>query len=61
MRTKVGDQNAVGINRIKIYEPMTRRIVAGKDGIEVKFQDRLWFGDRTEVLGKILEAKSFLC
>ena len=55
VRTKAGDQNAVGLNRLFMFEVMIRWMVAGKDGIEIQYEDRLGFEDRTEILGKILD------
>ena len=55
VRTKAGDQNAVGLNRLFMFQAMIRRMVAGKDGIEIHYEDQLGFEDRTEILGKILD------
>ena len=55
VRTKAGDQNAVGLNRLFMFEVMIRWMVAGKDGIEIQYEDRLDFEEYTELLGKILD------
>ena len=57
MRTKVGDQNSVDLERRLLNEPCFS-IQIGKDGMELKYRDHLFFDDRREDLGKVFRRQT---
>ena len=56
MRTKVGDQNLVDLERRLLDEPSSIKI--GKDGMEIKYRDQIFFDDRREDLGKVFRRQT---
>ena len=56
MRTKVGDQNSVDLERRLLDEPYSIKI--GKDGMEIKYRDQIYFDDRREDLGKVFRRQT---
>ena len=58
MRTQVGDRNTVDTNSRLLRGPRFSTQI-GKDGIEIKYQVRLFFADRIQFLGRIFRHQNF--